>query len=419
MNASQKNMTLSQLQGAIQDSLAERFSIPVWVSAEISDIKVNATGHCYLELVEKGESDGLARAQARGVIWRSAYQTISANFEAQTGGQRLERGMTILACVSVSYHELYGLSLQIVDIDPTYTIGEVERQRQEAIERLKANGSWDKNRGLELPMVVKRVAIISSRSAAGYQDFARELAKSAYHIHTELFEAAMQGATAEQSIIDAMVLIANRREEFDAVAVIRGGGSTNDLSCFNTYRLALHFANFPRPVIAGIGHDKDVSVVDMVAQVTVKTPTAVAVWLNDRMLAIDSWLQGAAMELNKYAVEIARQYELKLESYEKELVIRCDDTLTQRKKELLDIVETIPEATSRIVEQQQQWLANAEAIVQSFDPKKLLEIGFAIARSTNSKQAITSAKEVKEGDSLLVELADATIEATVKSIAKR
>ncbi len=393
--------------------------MPTWVSAEISDIKVNGSGHCYLELVEKGESDGLARAQARGVIWRSAYTTISANFERETGGQRLERGMTILACVSVSYHELYGLSLQVVDIDPTYTIGEVERERQIAIERLKKDGSWDKNRELEMPMVVKRVAIISSSNAAGYQDFARELAKSAYHIHTELFEATMQGAGAEQSIIDAMILIANRREEFDAVAVLRGGGSTNDLSCFNTYRLALHFARFPRPVIAGIGHDKDVSVVDMVAQVTVKTPTAVAVWLNDRMLTIDSWLQSAAMELNKHAVEMARSYELKLESYEKELVIRCDETIIGLKKELLSIVEELPEVTGNFIEQEQRRVNSAADIIESFNPRKLLEIGFSIARAKSNNRALASVEDVENGEIITIDLHDGAVEAEVKATTKR
>ncbi len=418
MSASQQNMTLSQLQSAIQASIAERFAAPVWVSAEISDLKVNGSGHCYLELVEKGQSDGLARAQARGVIWRSAYATIAANFTAMTGGQSLERGMTILARVSVSYHELYGLSLQIVDIDPAYTIGEVEIQRQIAIERLKKEGAWDKNRELPLPMVVKRVAIISSSNAAGYQDFSRELSRSPYAVHTELFEATMQGPTAEQSIIDAMILIANRREEFDAIAIIRGGGSTNDLSCFNTYRLALHFARFPRPVIAGIGHDKDVSVVDMVAQVTVKTPTAVAVWLHDRMLTIDSWLQGAAMELNRYAVEMARQYELTLESYEKELAIRCDDAITQRRRELLEIVEELPTATETCIEQEKIWLKNAAAIIESYDPKRLLELGFAIARAADQNSVVDSIHKVKNGDSISIELCDGVIDATVKSTSK-
>ncbi len=417
MEASQQ-ITLSQLQRSIQDSLVERFALPLWVSAEISDIKVNGSGHCYLELIEKGASDGIARAQARAVIWRGSYAKIAMRFEEHTG-QRLERGITILAKVLVSYHELYGLSLQITDIDPTYTIGEVERQRQLAIARLKRDGSWDKNRELPLPQLTQRVAIISSSKAAGYQDFIREITSYEYHFDLTLFEATMQGAAAEESIIAALIAIANRREEFDAVVVIRGGGSSNDLNCFNTYRLALHFARFPRPVISGIGHDKDISVVDMVAQVSLKTPTAVAGWLVERMVALDSWLHSAAVELHRFAVETSRRKEIALEGYTRELMTRCEELFNREKRALIDRLGELPELAYNMLQVRSKELEHAATVVDGYSLDRLLKIGFAIARSEDLGRTIEGVESVNIGDRIVVELSDGELVTEVLSRKKR
>ncbi len=412
-----KTLSLSELQRSIQVTLVERFVLPIWVSAEVADLKVNSSGHCYMELIEKGESDGVARAQARGVIWRSAWSGISARFEAETGA-KLERGIKILAKVQVNYNELYGLSLQITDIDPTYTLGESERQRQLAIKRLKDSDSYDKNRELELPQLVQRIAIVSSSKAAGYQDFMREITKSEYHFELTLFEATMQGAQAEQSIIDALIAIANRREEFDIVAVLRGGGSTNDLNCFDSYRLALHFARFPRPVISGIGHDKDVSVVDLVAQISVKTPTAVAGWFIDRMMQLDGWLLNAAQQLQRHAVDMARKEELHLEGCIKEVATRTEELLNRKKRELVEQLVALPELAAKIVTEQHKRLDNAATVIDGYSPARLLAIGFAIARSRDTGRSIDSVERLESGDVVTIQLHDGEIDTEIKTIKK-
>ena len=273
-------ISLAELQHRVHQTLEERFALPVWVSAEISEIKVNTSGHCYLELIEKGGDNGVPKAQARAVIWRSQYLRISAGFEAETG-QRLAAGIRLLAKVTVNYHEVYGFSLQILDIDPSYTLGDMERQRQQTIARLQAEGVWEMNRSLGLPAVVQRIAVVSSSKAAGYQDFCNELRKSPYRFVVELFEAAVQGAAAE--------------------VIIRGGGSVSDLNCFNGYRIANHVAQFPLPVLTGIGHDKDTGVTDMVAHTALKTPTAVATWLVERMAQVEGWLLTAGLQIAEAA----------------------------------------------------------------------------------------------------------------------
>ncbi|MFI3248578.1 MAG: exodeoxyribonuclease VII large subunit [Rikenellaceae bacterium] len=416
MNAPQ-HTTLSQLQRSIQECVVGRFALPVWVSAEISDAKVNGSGHCYMELIEKGANDGIAKAQARAVIWRSGYSTIAQRFEAETG-QRLERGITILAKVLVNYHELHGLSLQITDIDPTYTIGESERERQLAIAKLKANDSYDKNRELQLPKLVQRVAIISSSKAAGYQDFIREITSYEYHFELTLFEATMQGAGAEESIIEALIAIANRREEFDAVVIIRGGGSTSDLNCFNSYRLALHFARFPRPVISGIGHDKDSSVVDLVAHTALKTPTAVATWLVERMATLDGWLQSAAVELHRFAVEISRRNEILLEGYIKELTTRSEEMVNRNKKELIEMLQELPELAYNTILARQKELDYTSTIIEGYSPKRLLELGFVIARNQHNR-ATKSIDHIKTDDTLTIELIDGEVDTRVISCRKK
>ncbi len=411
-----RHTTLSQLQRSIQECVVGRFTLPIWVSAEISDAKVNGSGHCYMELIEKGKSDGVAKAQARAVIWRSSYSAISQNFTMQTG-QRLERGITILAKVLVNYHELHGLSLQITEIDPTYTIGESERERQLAIAKLKANDSYDKNRELQLPTLVQRIAIISSSKAAGYQDFIREITSYEYHFELTLFEAIMQGSVAEESIIEALIAIANRRKEFDAVVVIRGGGSTSDLNCFNSYRLALHFARFPRPVIAGIGHDKDQSVVDLVAHVTLKTPTAVAGWLVERMASLDGWLQSAAMELHRCAIEVSRRHEVMLEGYSKELATRSEEMMNREKRSLIERLQELHNLAYNTLSSKRKELEYSETIINGYSPQKLLELGFAIARSKDIG-AIKSVDETKIGSTITIQLTDGEVDTAVISCRK-
>lgn len=410
---SRAHITLGELQRKVKGLLDEHFALPVWVSAEISDLKVNYSGHCYLELIEKDpkRDNGVPTAQARAVIWRSAYSRIAAYFEAETG-QRLAPGIRILAQVVVNYHELYGFSLQITEIDSTYTLGDMEQQRQQTFERLKAEGVWELNRSLELPLPVQRIAIISSANAAGYQDFCKELARSDYRFKTTLFDAFMQGAAAEESIIEALCSVAERQEEFDVVVIVRGGGSTSDLNCFNAYRLSSYVAQFPLPVLTGIGHDKDQSVVDLVAHTPLKTPTAVAGWLNERMASIEGWLEEAARQLHELTIARMREAELRLEQRLSEVRQLSLERSLRAKLHLEQLERLLPERVDLLIRQEQQRLTQATEAIESRSPQRILQLGFAVLRAEG--RAIRSIDTLQQQTSLQVELADGTTEITLK-----
>ncbi len=411
------HITLVQLQNRIANTLADALPLPVWVSAEISEIKVNASGHCYLELVEKGENDaanGVARAQARGAIWRSTYPSVAARFERESG-RRLGAGMKVLVKATVNYHPLYGLSLNISDIDPTYTLGDMERQKQLTIAQLQADGVWNMNREVPLPVVVQRVAVISSATAAGYRDFMRELAAAAYRIETTLFEAVMQGATSEQSIIDALVRVAENEEKFDAVAIIRGGGATADLACFNSYMLASYVAQSPLPVLTGIGHDKDVSVVDMVAGTMLKTPTAVAAWLCDRAAEVDAALAEAAIRLRDACRRTTHGCTLRLQALNAAVRESARLTLAQsdaRLQRYEDMLSTLPATAIRGEEKRLDALA---MVVENYSPKRLLGLGYGIARKADGA-VLRSVKGARCGDCFSLNLADGELLAEIKDI---
>lgn len=404
--SSRKTITLSQLQRQVKQTLTEQFALPVWVSAEISELKVNYAGHCYLELIEKGEDDAIPKAQARATIWRNRYPHLSSYFEAETG-QPLTAGIRILAQVLVSYHELYGFSLQINDIDPAFTLGEMERQKNATIRRLQEEGVWEMNRSVELPAVVQRLAIISSAKAAGFQDFTNELKKSRYAFHTTLFEAVMQGQSAEESIIDALGRVADRMEQFDAVVIVRGGGSQSDLSCFNAYRLSNHVAQFPLPVLTGIGHDKDQSVVDMVAASPHKTPTAVAAWLVERMADLEGWLEGAATQLHETTLRHLREAALGLERMSGELHRTTKETLLTEQLKLNHHALQLPDRVADFLARQRMRLEQAEKLTESRSPRHILQLGFAIVRSEGRVLKTTS--EVAKAPSIEIELNDGTI----------
>ncbi len=410
--AESQHITLRELQRRVKSALEGQFALPVWVSAEISEIKVNYSGHCYLELVEKGGDNGVPTAQARAVVWRSHYPRISGYFEAETG-QRLASGIRILAKVLVSYHELYGFSLQITDIDPSYTLGDMERQRQQTIAQLQQDGVWDMNREATMPTVVQRIAIVSSANAAGYQDFCKELDKSPYRFSLTLFDAFMQGAAAEESIIEALCSVAARMEDFDAVVLIRGGGSKSDLNCFNAYRLCAHVAQFPLPVVTGIGHDKDTSVADMVAHTALKTPTAVAGWLVERMAGVDGWLDYAALQLHDTTTAAMHASEVRLERLSGEIRRLSGELLTRQSLRLEHHAALLPDAARDFLARQNVRLGNAAELIAGRSPERILRLGFAVVRTGG--KAVTSAREVGAGENIEIEVSDGQIEATVKA----
>ena len=414
MTATTQHITLSELQRHIKQALESALPLPVWVAAEVSELKVNYSGHCYMELVEKSEptkgGTAIPRAQARAVIWRSQYAMLASYFEAETGS-RLAVGMKILAKVMVSYHELYGLSLQIINLAASYTLGEVERQKQMTIAQLQRDGVWDMNREVELPLLTQRIAVVSSSAAAGYRDFCNELREGGYAFRLTLFDAVVQGQAAEESICRALADVAQRQEEFDAVVLIRGGGSASDLSCFNSYRLCSYVAQFPLPVITGIGHDKDTSVADLVAHTPLKTPTAVAAWLTERMAQQDGWLEEAAMRLAEAATRATQREQLRLERMSGE-VMRLGGTYCERAQARLAMLrEQLSAEVARFIDRRQMFLATAEGVVEGRKPDNILRMGFAIVRCDG--RAVSSA-EALAGREVEIELAKGKVKATVK-----
>lgn len=272
--------SLFELQRQVKNSLEEIFSGPVWVKAEISEMTVNRSGHCYLDLVETEQGSDTVIARCRATIWSYTFRMLRPYFETTTG-QSFSEGLNVLLQAKVEYHEVYGFSLNIRDIDPVYTLGDLARQRREIIRRLEEDGILEMNKELVLPLVPQRIAIISSPTAAGLQDFLDQLHQNQHQFifYSKLFPAVMQGNEAARSIMAALEQIYHYENWFDAVVIIRGGGAQLDLACFDQYELAAHVAQFPLPVITGIGHDKDDTVVDMVAHTKMKTPTAVAEFL--------------------------------------------------------------------------------------------------------------------------------------------
>jgi len=302
-------LSLTELQLIIKDSLYMALPDMFWVTAEVSEIKENYAGHCYLELIEKHPDEKNVRARVRAIIWSNRYRFLKSLFENITG-EPPGAGMKVLVRVKVEYHELYGLSLVISDIDPSFTIGELALKRQMIIKKLEEEGVFSMNKELDFPFVPQRIAVISSRSAAGYLDFMKHLNDNSYGyvFYTALFETIMQGTETEKSVISALDRIAVNPEIFDVVTILRGGGSQSDLSWFDNYNIAFHVTQYPLPVITGIGHEKDMSVTDMVAYRALKTPTAVA----DHLIGC---IAEAENQLNEMSTDIADNTLLIIEKY--------------------------------------------------------------------------------------------------------
>jgi exodeoxyribonuclease VII large subunit len=310
-----EKLSLTELQLIIRDSLYLALPDMYWVIAEISEIKENSTGHCYLELIEKHPDEKNIRARAKAIIWSNRYRFLKSFFENITG-ESLREGLNILVKTKVEYHELYGLSLVISDIDPAFTIGEMAMKRQLVIKKLEQEGVLSMNRELDFPIVPQRIAIISSKNAAGYSDFINHLTGNSfgYVFNTVLIESSMQGAETEQGVISALDKIATNSHLFDLVVIIRGGGSQSDLSWFDSYNIAYHVTQFPLPVITGIGHDKDMSVTDMVAYKSLKTPTAVANFLIDCVAMAENQLIEMSSEIKDISRTIIEKNRNRIET---------------------------------------------------------------------------------------------------------
>lgn len=403
--------------------------MPYWVTAEISEMKVNNSGHCYLELIEKsalGGSQPLAKVNA--VIWRTGYSRLGAEFMTATGRQ-LQRGIKLMIKVLVTYHELYGMNFQITDIDPTYTIGESEQQRQNTIKQLVSDGVVDMNKELEITELSLRLAVISSSKAAGYQDFYNEIIGSRYKFSVELFEAVMQGEQAQMSITQAMDRIAERLDDFDVVVLIRGGGSLNDLSCFDNYHLCSSIAQFPLPIVSGIGHDKDVSIADMVANTALKTPTAVAKFFIDMaaqqeyilealenevvttakiiITANKERLTKCAYMLKNNSVDYIRQYESQLQQLHLSIEATVKQRITTKKDEIKNLKNKINDDFIRFIDKRRREVTMYDIILDGKMPEKILAMGYSIARVKG--HTINTVDQIDEGDEVVLTVVDGAI----------
>ncbi len=332
---SDQQLSLFELQRQVKGSLDDTFSMPVWVKAEISEMTVNRSGHCYLDLVETEPGTDNVIARCRATIWSYTFRMLKPYFETTTG-QVFTEGLKVLLHAKVEYHEVYGFSLNIRDIDPVYTLGDMARQRREIIRRLEEDGVFEMNKELELPLVPQRIAIISSPTAAGLQDFLDQLHNNPHKFvfYTKLFPAVMQGNEAPGSITKALEQIFEYEDLFDSVAIIRGGGAQIDLACFDNYELAFNVAQFPLPVITGIGHDKDDTVIDMVAHTRMKTPTAVAEFLISGALRFSEELK----ELEKHFTELV------------------NDQLEENKNRLNDAADQLNHLVNQMIVSQQNRL---------------------------------------------------------------
>ena len=335
----QTPLSLHQLHQQIREELEVAFPESYWVVAEVAQVTPDRRkGHCYLTLVDKGDDARQMLAQARATIWSSRFQMLGRYFAEKTG-QPLKAGLKILFQASVRFHELYGLSLDIVNIDPNYTIGDLARQRQETLRRLEAEGLMEANKLLELPLVPQRLAIISSATAAGYQDFVHQLQHNSfgYAFHTTLFPATVQGNDAPASVKRAMALVAKHKKNFDAIVMIRGGGSQTDLSCFDDYAIAAAIGHSPLPVLTGIGHERDESIADLVAHTRLKTPTAVANFLIDCFRSTEEELENLYDSIRKFSAQQLKLTDDKLER----LSLRFSNqtkTLLQASKDKLELL---------------------------------------------------------------------------------
>lgn len=431
-----ESITLSDLAQRIKNALKNQLESSYWVVAEIGEMKVNARGHCYLELIEKEGQE--VRAKLRAAIWAYDFRNIDQWFSRITG-QPLREGIQILANAQVAFHEVYGLNLTIRDIDPKYTLGERERLRQEIIARLAQEGLLEKNKQLQLPLVPQRVAVVSSSTAAGYGDFCHHLQsnKDKYTVVCDLFQATMQGRDAAASIQQALQKIAMAPGRYDAIAIIRGGGAQMDLDAFNDYGVCAAIASSPYPVLTGIGHERDETIADLVAHTRLKTPTAVADFILEGFRSFAEsvyWLAGRLQQA--VGNEIARQKHF-LDHCKKDLQYVTKQKLQKEEALLSDLKKMwgagmkwqaekqqiqLKDCTARIfgkaaeaMTEKMHQLRNLETRLTASDPTRILEKGYTITKigGLNVLKARIEEKQVLE-----TFFAGGKIESEVKRISK-
>ena len=380
--------SLSELCGYIQEVLENELPERYWVRAEIASMSVR--GHCYMELVEKADN-GILAAKVRATCWNNVYNLLSTYFIHETG-QSLQVGLQVMLEVSVEFHAVYGLSLNIWNIDPTYTLGDLAKQRQATIRQLTEDGVLELQQTLKIPSLPRRIAVVSSADAAGYEDFCAQLKNNRFGFlfHTQLYPATMQGENSARSIIEALHSIAEQEEEWDVVVIIRGGGANTDLRSFDDYNLASHCAQFPLPIIAGIGHTRDISIVDMVVHTSVKTPTAAAEWLIERIAIQVEKVGGLLLRLQRTTIETANREKNRLVLYQ----------------------HRIENAMQSVVTREQGKLFLLQKTIELHSPEKIFKKGYSL--TTVNGKIIRKGSDVQLGDLIETHLQDGLIQSVVK-----
>lgn len=374
------SISLLELNRQISEVVNAAFDSFIWVTAEISEIRTASNGHCYLELVEKSKKTSTIVARQRATIWNQRWWLMKETFEVTTG-QTLKAGIKILVCVQVQMHEAYGMSLNIVDIDPSFTLGEMALRRQEIINRLTEEGMIDMNKELEMPIIPQRIAVISAKNAAGFGDFCHQLENNEYcaKFYIHLFPATMQGEKTESSIIEALNNIYNNVELFDVVVIIRGGGGVADLASFDSYDLAVNIANFPIPVIVGIGHERDNTILDIVAHTSVKTPTAAAALLIDLLGEQISHIEQLKEEMVE-AVSWRMETNKNLLTRYLSAIKTTQLSLREQLNHINLLGEKIKTSANLLIERQKQRHELLGKTIELTRPENILARGFSITR---------------------------------------
>ncbi len=385
-----KAFTLHELNSMVRDAIEMEMTDEYWVQAELAECRENR-GHCYMELVQKEEDSNTPIARASAKCWKTTWMMVRPHFERETG-QTLHAGMKVLLKVYAQFHEAYGFSWIVTDIDPTYTLGDLARRRQQIIVQLKQEGVFDLQRELQLTLFAKRIAVISASTAAGYGDFCRQLEENEYGFRFEvtLFPATMQGESVEQSIIAALNNIYSQIGLFDVVIIIRGGGATSDLSGFDTLALAENVAQFPLPIITGIGHDRDESILDMVAHQHVKTPTAAAALLIDHLKRVADRITDACQRIPTLALHIINDSRHRIELLQNRLPVAIERRLTTQKHRLENIAIQL----------------------QGYDPVLLLRRGYSITLLNG--RVVRDPSQLHPGDEIETRIEKGTFKSIVK-----
>lgn len=406
-----QTLSLYELNGRVREAIETGMDGEYWVEAELSDI--HERGHCYMELIQKDERSRTPVAKARATCWANRWLLVRSYFERVTG-QELHAGMKVLLQVRATFHEAYGFAYNVTDIDPTFTLGDMARRRQEIINQLKEEGVFELQKELQIPLFAQRIAVISSETAAGYGDFCNQLANNEYGFAftTRLFPAVMQGERVEASVIAALDRIYEVEDQFDVVVIIRGGGATSDMSGFDTLALAENVANFPLPVITGIGHDRDESVLDLIANTRVKTPTAAAAFLIDHLAVVYTRIvnaQEAVADSVRHKMEVEK---LRLGRLEDKIPVAFSVVRTRQEARLEQLrLQLIAGMRGKLAAERHRGALLAQRVAAA-DPEKLLSRGYSI--TLYKGRVLHDAHSVQPGEEIETKLQKGSVKSIIK-----